>query len=218
MTILAPVSCLGCGAEGAALCGRCLAAAAAGRLSRCFACGRASAGSRTCGTCAKTTALAGVSVGGEYEGAVKELILRLKFHRLRTASDPAAELLCHTAGDWPRCDIVTSVPVAAGRYRERGYNQSELIARAVARSLDRPYQPLLGRVTATHQIGLDRRSRLEQVAGAFYPLSPLAGQTILVIDDVVTTGATLSECAAVLRRAGAGVIWGAAVARHTQTT
>lgn len=181
---------------------------------RCFVCGRTSPGSRTCEVCASGTALAGVSVGTDYDGAAKELILQLKFHRLRAATETAAELLMRAAGQWPQVQLVTSVPVAAARHRERGYNQSELLAKAVARRTGLPYYPLLGRLTTTHQIGLDRRSRLEQVAGAFYAMRGLQGQRVLLVDDVVTTGATLSACADVLHGAGAGSVWAAAVARH----
>jgi ComF family protein len=140
--------------------------------------------------------------------------LKLKFHRLRAATEIAAELLMRTNKDWPRIALVTSVPVAAARHRERGYNQSELLAKEVARRAGLPYRALLGRLTTTHQIGLDRRSRLEQVSGAFYALSVLDGQQVLLVDDVVTTGATLSACADVLSEAGAGSVWAAAVARH----
>jgi len=164
--------------------------------------------------CARGNALSGVSVGASYDGPVKELILRLKFHRLRAATDTAAELLMRAAGGWPDVQLVTSVPVAPSRHRERGYNQSELLARAVASRTGLPYYPLIGRLTTTHQIGLDRSTRLEQVAGAFYAAQGLDGQRVLLVDDVVTTGATMSACAEVLRGAGASLVWAAAVARH----
>jgi ComF family protein len=181
---------------------------------RCFNCGTTTVDGKTCEECLAQTRLLGVSVGAGYEGAVKELVLRLKFHRLRLAAVAAAGLVLREAGSWPAVDVVTSVPVAAGRYRERGYNQSELVAREVARRLGLPYRGLLGRTTATHQIGLDRRSRIEQVSGAFYGVEQLEGQRVCVVDDVVTTGATLSACAEVLTAAGAAGVWGAAVARH----
>jgi competence protein ComFC len=158
--------------------------------------------------------LEGLSVGADYEGAVKELVLQLKFHRLKAATEAAAGLVLRCADEWPDVNLVTSVPVAAGRYRERGYNQSELLAREVARRLGLPYSTMLGRLTTAHQMGQDRRTRLEQVAGAFYGVRRLEGQRVLIVDDVVTTGATLSECAATLRAAGAGPVWAAAVARH----
>ena len=153
-------------------------------------------------------------MGADYDGMVKELILQLKFHRLRAATETAAQIMMWTEPYWPRVRMVTSVPVAPSRQRERGYNQSELLAKAVARRAGVPYYPLLGRLTTTHQIGLDRRSRFEQVEGAFYAKRALEGQQVLLVDDVVTTGATLSACAEVLRNAGAGMVWAVAVARH----
>lgn len=200
MEILAPTSCLGCEAEGAAICAVCLS--------------EVRTDPRRLDVGLPGSQLEGVSVGADYAGVVKELILQLKFHRLRAGVTPAAELIMRTAAGWPQLDVVTSVPVAAGRYRERGYNQSELLAREVARQTGLPYLPLLARRTATHQIGLGRHERLAQVAGAFYGIRELKGQRVLVVDDVVTTGATLSECAGALRAAGADGVWGAAVARH----
>ncbi len=153
-------------------------------------------------------------MGANYDGTVKELILQLKFHRLRAATEAAAEIMLRTEPYWPRVHMVTSVPVSASRQRERGYNQSELLAKAVARRVGLPYSAALGRLTTTHQIGLDRRSRFEQVESAFYAKRALMGQQVLLVDDVVTTGATLSACAGMLRDAGAAGIWAVAVARH----
>jgi competence protein ComFC len=202
MEVIAPVNCLACGRQGAVLCTTCVREA--GMSVRQPSLGELPPGTR----------LAGVSVGAGYEGVVKELVLQLKFHRLRAATEAAAALVLRTASDWPCIDVVTSVPVAAERYRERGYNQSELLAREVARRSGLPYRPLLGRTTSVHQMGLNRHDRLERVAGAFFALRPATGQRVLLVDDVVTTGATLSECAAVLDAAGASSVWGAAVARH----
>jgi ComF family protein len=155
-----------------------------------------------------------VSVGAYYEGSVKEMILQLKFYRLRSAERAAAELVLRTIPAGLDVDSVTSVPVSPGRYRERGYNQSELVARLVAKRLGLPYRPMLGRATSVHQMGVGRRARLEQISGAFFAYRHLRGDRVLVVDDVVTTGATLSECAATLFAAGADFVWGAVVARH----
>ncbi len=214
LEIFAPINCLGCGFEGDVICTTCLDALSLPDRTSCYACGRTNLRGRTCEVCLRGTVLAGVSVAARYDGVVKELILRLKFHRLRAATETAAKLLLRTAQDWPEVQLVTSVPVAASRHRERGYNQSELLAKAVALRAGLPYQPLLGRLTATHQIGLDRRNRLEQASGAFYAIRALEGQKVLLVDDVVTTGATLSACADALRSAGAGSVWAVAVARH----
>jgi ComF family protein len=155
-----------------------------------------------------------VAVGAYYDGPVKELILGLKFNRRSSGASAAADLALRTLPYAWRVDLVTSVPIAPARYRQRGYNQSELIARRVAAQMRLPYYPLLGRASSTHQLGLDRRSRLEQVRGAFYLERACQGRRVLVVDDVITTGATLSEAAGVLDAAGAERIWAVAVARH----
>jgi competence protein ComFC len=157
----------------------------------------------------------GVSVSSYYDGPIKELILRLKFSRNRSAADVAAELiLLRIERPDMIFDIVTSVPISAARYRERGYNQSELIARRVAYKLGLPYQPLLGRRNGEHQLGKDRKTRIEQVKNVFYSQKSCAGLRVLLIDDVVTTGATLDACARSLKGGGAKNVWGAVVAKH----
>ncbi|HEY6736878.1 MAG TPA: phosphoribosyltransferase family protein [Candidatus Saccharimonadia bacterium] len=173
----------------------------------------ASVGGRACDACASQFTLRGVRVAARYERGLREAILALKFRRLRGVVEVAAGLVTPlvSAGEF---ELVTSVPIAPARYRERGYNQSELIARRVARRLELPYRTLLGRQGAVHQLGLGRADRLARVQGEFYGARRLAGQRVLVVDDVVTTAATLEECARVLMAAGAGEVWGAAVARH----
>jgi ComF family protein len=212
--LLTPMQCLSCGADAAVLCTTCLADFGSGKAQVCYRCGVTSVTGRTCERCLPNTALTGVVVGAHYGKAIKELILQLKFHRLRAAAEVAAELVLAALPEDVMVDVVTAVPVAPARYRERGYNQSELLARAVAAELRRPYAPLLGRTSSAHQLGQDRVVRLEQVRGTFYARRQLDGARVLVVDDVVTTGATLGECAKVLRVAGAGEVWGAAVARH----
>jgi ComF family protein len=196
--LIAPDTCLGCGRQGDLLCANCLAKLPAGR------------------NVPPSGQLAGVTVATDYTGPVKELILSLKFKRSRSAAALAAWLLAGRLSlESARFDCVTAVPIAPARYRERGYNQAELIARALARQLGVPYRSLLGRTTTEHQMGRTRAERLAGIQGAFYATRRhLAGQRILVVDDVVTTGATLGECAHVLRGAGAKVVYGAAVARH----
>lgn len=211
--LLTPISCIGCGRESASLCDDCLLEV---RLQQalCFNCGRVSTYGRTCEICIPKTFLRGVTVGAHYEGAVKELILQLKFHRLRSARDAAAQIVLGRLPEGLGIDLVTSVPVSPSRYRERGYNQAELLGRSLAGSLSLPYANLMTRSTSEHQMGLDRTRRLAKVRGVFTPTRRADSLSVLVVDDVITTGATLSECAAALTEAGAARVWGAAVARH----
>ncbi len=114
-------------------------------------------------------------------------------------------------------DVVVPVPLHRSSERERGYNQSELMARVVAADADLPFgRRLLRRVRKTApQIAMaayeDRRRNIE---GAFECRDDLDGQRVLLIDDVVTTGSTMSACAEALKAAGARSVWGLALARQ----
>jgi ComF family protein len=114
-------------------------------------------------------------------------------------------------------DLVSFVPVHADRARQRGYDQAELIARSAARHLGLPFAPLLARRRATiAQFDLDRRDRAANVEGAFAVVGPTnpRGAWVLLVDDVVTTGATLAACATALETAGALAVSAVTVARE----
>ena len=209
---LAPTECAGCGRAGERLCSDCQVRAVTPHPPTCWNCNRLSAGWQTCARCRRSSALTGAFVGGRYDGVLKELIVSLKFNRDQSAARSAANLLTPllSPADF---DEVTSVPSAPGRRRQRGFNQSALIAKEVARQLALPYRPALGRWRAAEQIGARRNERFIQVDGAFYAIRQVSGR-ILIVDDVLTTGATLNACAKALKAAGAIQVWAAAVAKH----
>jgi ComF family protein len=155
-----------------------------------------------------------------YGGAVARTIARLKYERRPDLSRPLADLLWRATE--PRAQFLAShavvpVPLHPSRLAERGYNQSALLARPLARRLGVPFWPLaLARVRDTPgQASLDRAARLTNVRGAFKvrQREHVSGRDILLVDDVCTTGATLDACTAALRESGARSVACAVVAR-----
>jgi ComF family protein len=141
----------------------------------------------------------------------------LKYNGQRALAEPLAELLAKTAHTLPQAEAIVPVPLHPSRERQRGYNQSTLLARALGERLDLPVVEAVSRVRNTgKQVGLDRRKRQDNVKGAFAcPRPELAsGRTFLLVDDVCTTGSTLIACAEPLLRARAASVWGLVVARQ----
>ncbi len=153
----------------------------------------------------------------DYDGVIKQAIHRFKYRGLTAMAPVLAGLLCHHLERFPtKADIVVAVPLHRDRLRERGYNQSELLAAEVARGLGLPLQNgVVERARHTRsQVGLGAVERHANVQGAFNCNGkPLPESKVLLIDDVYTTGATLSDCARALKEAGARSVQALAVAR-----
>lgn len=159
---------------------------------------------------------------GAYDGELRELIHLLKYERVEPAAGALGRMLAeaiHKLGPIADSVLVVPVPLYRAKRRERGFNQAELIARAALKGHAFPYElgaDVLERSRPTvSQIGLTRAQRIENIRGAFRipHLNRVAGRTVLVVDDVLTTGTTASECARVLRKAGAEKVLVATVAR-----
>jgi ComF family protein len=140
-----------------------------------------------------------------------------KFHGQRALARPLGDLVveqCARGLPGP-ADALVPVPLAPGRERERGFNQSALLAERVGRALGRPVRTgWLGRARPTRpqsELAADERRR--NVRGAFRAAPAVGGRHVVVIDDVLTTGATVTECARALRAAGARIVGVLTVAR-----
>lgn len=156
---------------------------------------------------------------------MRDLVHLLKYDRVRPAAGllgrMLAEVIADLSKDFSEDPIIIPVPLHASKLRQRGFNQSELIARAALKlhpaGLDvKPSVSVLVRRRNTEtQTGMTPAQRRENVRGAFAVVRPadVQGRDILVVDDVMTTGTTVSECARVLRRAGAERVFVATVAR-----
>ncbi|MEO6666301.1 MAG: ComF family protein [Nitrospiria bacterium] len=154
---------------------------------------------------------------GLYEGVLAEAIRRYKYHRRVGLTPTFGELLAPTLEALPVVDAVLPVPLHPRRLRTREFNQSLLLAAWVSRRLQRPLWPdALRRIRWTDpQIGLDRNRRLTNVRHAFAVRHPeqVSGRRLLVVDDVLTTGATVNECARVLCAAEAEAVFIVTLAR-----
>lgn len=160
---------------------------------------------------------------GSYDGGLRELIHLLKYGRVRPAAGVLGRMLAEVIqgfGSEFRSAMVVPVPLHRSKLRQRGFNQAEEIARAALKKLSRSELLLaagvLERKRATEsQTGLTDHQRQENVRGAFVVAAPelIKDRDVLLVDDVFTTGATVSECARLLRRRGAERVFVATVAR-----
>lgn len=151
-----------------------------------------------------------------YEGTVRDALLRFKFQDASEAAEPLGELLARCAAEQfgGEFDTVTWVPVSGKRLRSRGYDQSELLARAACRLWDTEPVCLLKKTIDTPPQSRiqEAAARRANVLGVYETSGDVGGKRILLIDDIYTTGATLSECVRVLKEAGADSVVCAVVA------
>ncbi|HEY2013248.1 MAG TPA: ComF family protein [Bryobacteraceae bacterium] len=155
---------------------------------------------------------------GAYEGPLREMVHLYKYGRVKTMARPLADLLVRALGSEEVFDLVTPVPLHWRKQWQRGFNQSELLAREITRRCGVPMVAALKRVRPTlTQAGLSNTERRRNVVAAFRCRTrqcPLVrGKRILLIDDVMTTGSTAASCALALKRAGAARVALLTVAR-----
>ncbi len=210
LDLVLPPVCPGCGAEGDALCGACLPAFEA-RLEE--------PPGAAIGSLAELPApLLQLEWCAPYAGVVRAALHALKYAGETRLAVPIGEAM---ARRWAVAgaggDVLVPVPIHRARRRERGYDQAELLARAAAPHLGLPTASALERVRLTRpQFELDRRDRAANVADAFRVADPrlVAGRWVVLVDDVVTTGATLATCARALLAAGAVAVSALTAARE----
>ncbi len=180
-----------------------------------------------CGLCRRIEPVFARAVAyGSYESGLRELIHLLKYGGVHPAANVLGRMLAEAIAtiedefQQPSISLVP-VPLYRAKLRQRGFNQAELIARAALKNhscgdrLRLCARVLVRRRDTASQIGLTSHQRRENLRGAFAVSGPefVRACEVLIVDDVYTTGATVSECARVLRRAGATKIWVATVAR-----
>jgi len=154
-----------------------------------------------------------------YQGVIRDCVHDLKYNNNQSLGDTFSQWLAALIAqeNW-ELDMVTPVPLSAQRYRERGYNQSSLIAKPLAARLHLKCIPIVvRRIRHTpSQVGLSAEERRLNVIGAFEAEKDLvSGKRVLLVDDVMTTGATITSCALALKNAGAKAVYCVTLARHS---
>jgi ComF family protein len=178
-------------------------------------------GSFACSNCANQKLHFEAAIAGyRARGVVRRVIHNFKYHKQLYLRHLVSDWLAATLDD-PRMktsnfDLIVPVPLHPARRRERGFNQAELLARSLSSRTGLPVTPALERVRyTTTQTAFDRTERMENLRDAFRlrPAQDVRGSRVLLVDDVLTTGSTLSECARVLKRSGAPSVYAATAAR-----
>lgn len=232
VTLLFPSDCRLCGLPLASssllpVCAECLESLQPISGERCLLCGERlfSGITNLCGEClTERPPYVKASAYGSYDGGLRELIHLLKYEHVKPAANVLGRMLAEAVTDLAPefgsgAPLVVPVPLHATKLRQRGFNQAELIAKAMAKlqpagmQLHVAPELLLRKRVTESQVGYTRQQRMANLRGAFLADSTVKGRDILLIDDVFTTGTTASECTRVLRRAGAANVWVATVAR-----
>lgn len=220
LDFLFPKWCVGCGREGDFICSACGSSISRIVPPLCPKCGIPQPDGVLCSTCiGRQMAIDGIRSPFRFEGVIRQAVHQLKYQNLRAIAEPLAALLAEYFADNPvPMAVLVPVPLHPKRLRERGYNQSELLAKELSRltnlsvvsdCLVREKQTPPQARTATLE------ERRNNVTGAFACLDRrLQGRQVLLIDDVATSGATLDACAVALKAKGASSVWGLTLARE----
>jgi len=156
-----------------------------------------------------------VVVATPYEAFAEQLIHAYKFERVYAAHGSLARALPQVVHEQV---LIAPVPTITSHIRQRGYDHARVLAKRYAKLCALPYRPFLRRSGQLSQTGKDRATRLNQLEGVFALRGSMPkGAHILLVDDVMTTGATLEQCAKVLHKGGAASISAVVFARAPQT-
>lgn len=224
--LLFPPACFGCAREGVWLCGEC-ACTLRREPPRCFFCGvwtlstqKRSAG-HTCDSCRVNTSVSFYGSPFSYrDPLMRELITRLKYHRMRPVAGLLGDCLAAYVREFsiiiPQDAVLVPIPLAQSRRRVRGFNQAELIAAAMSRRLGVPMRlELIHRIKkGPPQVALSGAERRDHMKNAFVAakLPSIMPRTVILVDDVRTTGATIEDAARALKEAGVRSVWAITVA------
>ena len=218
LELLMPLSCAVCHREGRHLCLDCEAALPRLEKPYCPTCAEPRS-SALCRWCAEMPpAIDGIRAPYLMDGVVREMVHSLKYQNLRASAPDLGRLLATFLERNPTgADVLVPVPLHRRRESERGYNQSKLLAKELGKNIGLLVETRALRRTKNSppQVSIaGHEERRRNTEGAFECTSSMDGQRVLLIDDVVTTGSTMSACASALKAVGARSVWGLALARQ----
>jgi predicted amidophosphoribosyltransferase len=214
LDLVAPHICCSCGRENAILCENCYFDIIDEPYARCVVCTQPAGTTNICSGCRGVIGASGVWVVSERYGAVKELIDRYKFERVRSAADVISRLVHDRLPLLPRETIVCYIPDVPAHRRQRGYDHMQRVAALFAKERGLETLPLLHRRTFHSQRGLPRKRRLEMQKDAFVVPTLPSGHPVLLLDDIYTTGGTITAGVQALLAAGANEVYCGIVARQ----
>lgn len=213
LDLVLPHYCCSCGEIGSILCESCKYDIANEHFSGCLLCGRISPLTVRCEQC--HSVLERTWCGGERAGGLENLINLYKFEYALSAHVPLGDILLAALPELPSETVIVPIPTVRTHTRQRGYDHTLLLARYIASRRGLKCDQPLVRMTSSVQRGASRKTRIAQARAAFGVEGELQPDIpYLLIDDVVTTGATLRYAAKAMKDAGATTIWAAAVARQ----
>jgi len=217
LDLLFPPHCVACGRLGSWFCDDCIGKIQMQLPPLCVVCGKPLTSGGTCKQCQRDPLpLDGLRSVAGYQDPLRQAIHALKYEGVRVLAAPLGDLMAdYVARLSLPADVLVPVPLHPARERKRGYNQSRLLAHAIANRIGLPVVEALARERNTPaQVHLSRHQRLANVQGAFRATgADLCGQRVLLIDDVCTTGATLAACAHALAPSRPRSIWALTLAR-----
>lgn len=225
LDFLFPRKCLGCGRTGSYFCSICLNLVLLKDEPICPECGRLSVGGLTHPGCRKAWGLDGLTSIFTYKGIMEKGIKKLKYRFITDIAADLVELFLSFCGEnkafvnfCQNQPVLISVPLYPQRERWRGFNQAQLLGQMIAKNLGLKLAPdLLRRVKQTQpQVDLTKTQRRRNIANAFkisQHLNYSLPTSVLLFDDVWTSGVTLREAGKILKRSGVGKVWGLTLAR-----
>lgn len=213
LAFVAPHSCCGCGEVGSELCEGCRYNIISEGFAGCVGCLRPTRGDNLCANCTDLKAEAVWCVGLR-QAELKALLDTYKFTSVRSASRPLAQLLDAVLPPLPEGIVVTVVPSASAHSRERGFDHLERIGRELAELRGVPFLPLLRRKTGGTQHFKTKKERLDAAREAYELLATRVPDKVLLVDDILTTGATMRVALNLLSDAGVETLYGAIIARQ----